>query len=140
MTLKLFVDTWGWLALADREDPRHKQAAASYTERSKLTGQVFTSNFVLDETLTILFSRRPFEEAWRFTQGVVGSPFLKTELVTPGRFQKALELRRKFSDKPKISFTDLSSMVIMKELGISDVLTADSHFSQVDLGFRMLPE
>ncbi len=49
-------------------------------------------------------------------------------------------MRRQFSDKPKISFTDLSSMVIMVELGISDILTEDRHFALVGLGFRSLPE
>ena len=32
------------------------------------------------------------------------------------------------------------SMVIMRELGIVDVMTADSHFQQVNLGFRSVPE
>jgi predicted nucleic acid-binding protein len=30
-------------------------------------------------------------------------------------------------------------MVIMQELGIVDILTADNHFAQVGLGFRLLP-
>jgi predicted nucleic acid-binding protein len=28
----------------------------------------------------------------------------------------------------------------MKELGITDVLTADKHFAQVGMNFRLLPE
>ena len=48
-------------------------------------------------------------------------------------------LRLKFEDKPRILFTDLSSMVVMKELGIADILTGDTHFVQVGMGFVTVP-
>ena len=44
-----------------------------------------------------------------------------------------------FGSSPKISFTDLSSMVLMKEFGISEVLTMDKHFVQVNMGFELQP-
>jgi predicted nucleic acid-binding protein len=138
--LKLFVDTWGWLALADRSDPKHKAAVNCYSERSQLTSSVVTSNFVLDELLTLLFLRRPFAEAAKFATALLASSFVTMEWVTRERFGTAMELRLKFSDKPKFSFTDLTSMVIMKELGITDVMTADKHFVQAGLGFHVLPE
>jgi len=60
--------------------------------------------------------------------------------VTDARFRQAFALRQRFADKPKISFTDLTTMVIMTELKVTKILTADSHFSQVALGFQILPE
>jgi len=138
--LKLFVDTWGWLALADRKDAKHGLAADCYRERSKLSRHIVTSNFVLDELLTLLFLRLSFTDAAKFANAILASPAVTTEMVTRERFRTAMEFRIKFADKPKISFTDLTSMVIMKELGISEVLTADSHFLQVGMGFRILPE
>jgi uncharacterized protein len=136
----LFVDTWGWLALADRNDTKHRLVADWYRERSKLPRHIVTSSFVLDELLTLLFLRLRFAEAAKFANAILASPSVATELVTPERFRTALEYRLKFADKPRISFTDLTSMVIMKQLGISDILTADSHFVQVGLGFHILPE
>jgi len=41
--------------------------------------------------------------------------------------------------QPKISFTDLTSMVIMKELGIKDIITGDEHFNGVGMGFKRVP-
>lgn len=134
------MDTWGWLALADRNDAKHGRAADCYRERSRLRRHVVTSNFVLDELLTLLFLRLSFAEAARFANAIFASPAVATELVTPERFKAAMALRLKFADKPRISFTDLTSMVVMKELGISEVLTADSHFVQVGMGFHILPE
>ena len=138
--MKLFVDTWGWLALADRGEKQHQQVMSFYAERTRRTGLVVTSDYVLNELLTILFSRLPFEIATRFADSVLRSPFITIERITPERFQKAWELRLKFSDKPRISFTDLTSMAAMNELGIVDVLTADKHFMQVGMNFRLLPE
>ncbi len=48
-------------------------------------------------------------------------------------------MRLKYADKPLISFTDLSSMVVMKELEISLVLTGDDHFNQVGMEFIKVP-
>ena len=98
-----------------------------------------TSNFILDETFTLLFKLRPYEDAWHFTTDVVRSPFIDIQEVTRARFSRTIDLRKQFSDKPRISFTDLSTMAIMVELGITDILTADRHFTQVGLGFRALP-
>jgi predicted nucleic acid-binding protein len=136
--VKLFIDTWGWLAVADRKDAGH-DAATEIFQQARRSGGTITSNFVLDETFTHLFKRRPFEDAWHFTSTVVRSPFIDIEEVTEARFYKTIELRKQFSDKPKISFTDLSTMAIMVELGITDILTADRHFTHVGLGFHALP-
>ena len=136
--MKLFVDTWGWVAVTDRRDAGH-EAATEIFRRARLSGGAVTSNFILDETFTHLFKRRPFDEAWHFTTTVVKSPFIDIQEVTEARFSRTIELRKQFSDKPKISFTDLSTIAIMVELGITDILTADRHFTHVGLGFRALP-
>ena len=138
--MKLFVDTWGWLALADRGDAKHEAAAECYRERSRVSKQVVTSNFVLDELLTLVFLRLSFGEASKFANAVLASPSVTTELVTRERFKAAMELRMRFSDKPRISFTDLTSMAIMKDVGVTEVMTADQHFTQVGMGFHILPD
>ena len=141
--MRLFVDTWGWIAVHDRSEKLHTPAVRCLEERMRARGRVITSDYVLDELITNLFGRRPFEEAWRFVEGLLAgaeSRFVTIERVTESRFRTALEMRDRFRDKPRISFTDLTSMAIMQELRISDVLTADVHFSQVGLGFRRYPE
>ena len=134
------MDTWGWVALADGREPRHQDVAKFYAERSRQHGRIVTSNFVLDEFFSQYFGRRPFNEASRFCISLLSSPHVTVEFVNPTRFAAAFEFRLKLADKPRISFTDITSMIIMRELGIVDVLTADKHFQQVNLGFRTLPE
>jgi len=43
--------------------------------------------------------------------------YLRLERITAERFEKAKGLRMKFKDKPRIAFTDLTTMVIMTEIG-----------------------
>jgi predicted nucleic acid-binding protein len=53
------------------------------------------------------------------------------ERVTSERFATAWELRKQFQDKPGISFTDLTSMAIIRDLGLSLVIF------RVDVALRL---
>jgi predicted nucleic acid-binding protein len=93
--------------------------------------------------MTLLFKRESYSEAVSFMEGILAAQVqgaLQIEWVSPERFEKAWEMRKRLQDKPQISFTDLSSIVIMTELKINSVLTDDRHFLQVGLGFELLPE
>ncbi len=134
-TEPLFIDTWGWLVLADAGDPLHTQVVAERKRRSKLV----TTDYVLDEFLTRLFARTSFTTAKQFSEALfeaVDTGLLQLERITPERFQAAYKLRLRNS---KVSFTNLTSFVVMKDAGIRDVLTGDVHFSQVGLAFRRIP-
>ena len=56
--------------------------------------------------------------------------------ITSQRFLSAWELRKKFKDKQLISFTDITTMVIMRERGIKYILTKDDHFTHVGMGLK----
>ena len=104
-----------------------------------MSGNVFTTNFILDETISLLFRRRPFEEAARFTRALLTSPFIGIEEIDAPRFRRAFDLRFTFRDKPDISFTDLTTMIVAQDLKVTDILSGDKHFIQAGLGFRLLP-
>ena len=59
--------------------------------------------------------------------------------VSPQQFRAAWQLREKYDDKPDISFVDFTSMVVMQDLGITEIFTGDAHFRQVNLGFQLHP-
>jgi uncharacterized protein len=140
--LKLFIDTWGWLALRDRKASRHEEVRDFYLRFRARKGIIYTSDYILDETITLLFRRLSFNVAKGSLEMIDRANkegYLRVEWVTPERFEKAKGLRLKYQDKPKISFTDLTSMVLMKELGIKDIITGDEHFSGVGMGFKRVP-
>lgn len=138
--MKLFVDTWGWLTLYDSHEAKHHDVARFYEHFRSQDGQLYTTDYVLDETLTLLFIRLPFshaQEAMAILDQAVEDGYVELAWMTPERFARAEALRLRFQDKPRISFTDLASMAVMEELDISAVLTGDSHFTQVGMGFQL---
>lgn len=77
-----------------------------------------------------------------FTEAIltaIEADTLGLERVTDDRFDRAWSFRIRYADKPLISFTDLTSLVIMTEVGVTEVLTEDRHFEQVGLGLRCVP-
>ena len=127
----IFIDSWGWLALGHRRDSHHLEVKELYQELGNQQVKVYTSDYVLDEVITLLFRRENFSEATRFIDGLLSATnlnYLLVERIYSNRFDKAWILRKRFQDKPLISFTDLTSMVVMQELGISRILTDDDHF------------
>jgi uncharacterized protein len=135
---KIFVDTWGWLALGHRRDQCHLQVLELFQNLRSGKILIHTSDYVLDEVITLLFKREIFQEAVNFVEGIYAAAKLEQVIIhpiTPEIFQKTWHLRLKYQDKPLISFTDLTSMVVMQEQEIQSVLTMDDHFIQVGLGF-----
>jgi predicted nucleic acid-binding protein len=139
---KLFVDTWGWLTLYDQRERHHQDVVDVYTTVRTQGGKLYTTDYVLDETFTLLFKRLPFSKAQQALQMLdkaVDTGYLILEWIDENRFAKTKALRLKFQDKPYISFTDLSSMVVVVDLAISHILTADAHFQHVGMGFEPTP-
>jgi len=139
---RVFVDTWAWLVLANDQDPHFQKVSRIRTGAAGQGGTWVTTDYVLDETMTRLFTMTAFAKARRFTEGIFeasGQGLLDIEHVTPERFSDAWLLRLRYRDKPRISFTDLTSFVVMRELGLQRVLTGDAHFEQVGLGFVRVP-
>lgn len=140
--MKLFIDTWGWITLSNRREARHGETTAFYRDFRNKKGESYTSDYVLDETLTLLFRHMPFNlarQALSDIEEAMEKGYLKLEWISPERFRRAKELRLRFEDKPWISFTDLTSMVVTEELGIKEVLTEDEHFVQVGMGLYKVP-
>jgi len=138
----VFIGPWGWLALGHRHDARHQEIKVFYQALQGENTLCYTTDYVLDEVITLLFRREAFEEAVRFVEGIFQAAEegrLTVERVTSERFASAWRIRKRFQDKPKISFTDLTSMVIMRERKIKKVLTEDEHFLKVGLGFQKVP-
>ena len=139
--MKLFTDTWGWLTMRDKREHRHEEIKDLYLSLCSRKCLFYTTDYVLDETFTLLFRRLPFKKAKDSLDVIelaIKEGYLRLERITAERFEKAKGIRIKFQDKPRISFTDLTSMVVMAEIGITYILTQDDHFAQVGMGFQKI--
>ncbi len=139
----IFVDTWAWLALAHVRDPYHALATAQHRKMLHQRRRYVTTDYVLSETITILFGRLDFDQSRRFIESVFHACDNRAYVLvhlSPDLFHRAWQLRLRYHDKPGFSFVDLTSAAVMQELGISEIFSGDAHFAQMGLGFRLLPE
>jgi len=137
---ELFLDTWAWVALADRRDQWNRAATEVYLRYSRTLHA--TSDFVLDEAISQLFLRLPFAHASQFVDQIWAARDDGRLMIVPiseGRFAAAWEWRLRLRDKPRVSFTDLTSFAVIDEFAIPNVLTGDQHFGQAGLRCKVLP-
>lgn len=141
--MRIFIDTWGWITLTNKREFRHDEIRNFYRTFREGKGVLYTTSDVLNETITLLFRRLSAQQSFlslNIIEQAIKTNYLIVEWINEDRFDKAKELRHKYSDKPYISFTDLTYMAVMSELEIYDILTEDNHFIQVGMGFRKVPE
>jgi hypothetical protein len=122
----IFVDTGAWFALLVPEDPYHPAAVAWFSGNRE---PVCTSDYVVDETLTLLRARgeprRALEMGKRFFDG----PSALVHHLCEADVRQAWRIFQRFSDKAW-SFTDCTSKVLMERLGITQAFAFDDHFRQ----------
>ena len=94
-----------------------------------------TTDFVVDETLTLIRFRMGLPAADAWWEQIDGSPRLRWERVDSDRFAKGHGLFFRYRDKD-LSFTDCTSFVVMRELKLTHAITTDRHFRQ--MGFQMV--
>ena len=133
----IFVDTSAWYA-AEVEDDVNHEAAHKFLSKiaSGKHGISITTDYVLDETLTLLRSRRDLASASAFIDKIRKSKSVRIFWIDEGLFEKALEIFQK-SNRKSWSFTDCTSFGLMRELSVSEAFTFDSHFREA--GLQALP-
>ena len=94
-----------------------------------------TTEFVVDETITLLLARHSRRAVTDFLDTLERSEVLRLEWIDPARFHAGASWFRKHNDK-QWSFTDCVSFAVMRELRIRDAFTTDHHFQQA--GFNPL--
>lgn len=132
----LFVDTGGWMACADGADPAHEAACEARDAALEAGAILVTTDYVMDETLTLIRMRLGLSAAKAWWELVESSSRLRWEWVGIERAEKARKAFFRFRDK-SYSFTDCTSFVVMQELALKEALATDRHFRQ--MGFRVLP-
>ncbi|MBK8870472.1 MAG: PIN domain-containing protein [Elusimicrobia bacterium] len=132
----VFVDTSGWVALLTHNDAHHSRAAAAFEDLQHSRTLLYTSDYVVDETITTILMRGDHKQSVVAGDVLFTSRLIKTISVGPATLSKAWELYKKFKDK-KFSFTDVTSFVIMKDLNLRRAFSFDRDFVQA--GFETIP-
>ncbi len=132
--MRLFVDTSAWLALNDKNDQYHNKAAVKSIEIKKHKIELITSEYIIDESITLIRYRVSHRAAVIFGDSLINSNIVTIIDVTGENRINAWEMFKKYEDK-ELSFTDCISFVLMKNLKLNKTFTFDEHFKQ--LGFEI---
>jgi uncharacterized protein len=133
----IFVDTGAWYASEVEDDVNHPASRRFLAQvATGKHGVPVTTDYVLDEAMTLLRSRRGLATAGAFIEKIRSSKGLRTVWIDEALFTKATELFLN-SEGRTWSFTDCTSFVLMKQLSITESFAFDSHFKEA--GFVAWP-
>ena len=135
MAREIFVDTSGFFALLVKRDDQHKAAVRILQNAGKKRRGFVTTDYVLDETATLLKARGHSHLLSEFFEIVTASRACRVEWTDSERFAAVSAFFVKHVDHTW-SFTDCLSFQVMKEDRLHDALTKDAHFAEA--GFTPL--
>jgi predicted nucleic acid-binding protein len=138
--VKLFIDTSALVALDSKRDTNYRAACQFRDEVERKRYRLHTSNFVLDETYTLLLLNVGYERTMVFFRRVSllkAKGLLHVIHVTEDIEDSAWFIFEKFNKDKFWSFTDCTSKAIMELLDINEVFSFDKNFEQ--MGFTRRP-
>jgi len=124
---KVFVDSEFWVSLSDPQEVRHGRTIEMVKEFRVEESFLVTSNFVLDETFTIIRKRQGIYRVRKFQRLLAefGNKLIP-ERVTVGDEEEAWKWF--WYDWKDLSYTDCTSFALMKRLKLTHAVTFDEHF------------
>ncbi len=131
--MPVYVDTSALYAILDRTDISHETAAATWHLMGDRPESLFTSSYVLLESVALLQSRLGLESVRELEARIV--PLLTVRWVDRGLHSRAfstlLTARRR-----DLSLVDCVSFEVMREMDLDMAFAFDAHFTEQ--GFRLV--
>ncbi len=124
---EVFLDTSGFYAVLAADDDCHAQASDFLRRAAARRTRFVTTDYVLDETATLLKARGKGSLVAPFFDRVFASNSCRVAWTDADRFHET----RRFFLKHQLqlwSFTDCLSFCVMKECGSREALSKDRHF------------
>ena len=137
MANETFVDTSGFYSLLVHRDRNHAAAADYMARAARDQVRFVTTDYVLDEAVTLLKARGHGKLIGPLFDAIDNSATMRMEWTTSERFDEARRFCIRHADKAW-SFTDCVSFLVMQSLSLIAALTSDRHFAQA--GFQVLLE
>ena len=127
--MAVFIDTGIFLALYDAEDTCHKKSQELFKDAltGKL-GKIYTSDYIIDETLTILLVRtKQHNIAVELGKYLMESPRITRITVDSDAFLAAWAKFQTLKDK-YLSFTDCTTLALIEKYRIKHLMSFDHGF------------
>ena len=129
----IFVDTGAWFARFVPDDPIHQDIAQWFASNKT---QLITTDYCLDEVLTLLSARGRPETAVAVGKLLLGEDLAQLHFLTRNQIERAWMV---FQQQAQAgwSFTDCTSKVVIEDSQINSALALDRHFEQ--FGVQIIP-
>lgn len=128
MANNVFLDTSFFKGFVDERDDFHKVAVEIYRKFGEDKSGLVTSNYVLDETITLIRVKCGVDRVKSFRGVLARLDPLKVVRVMVDDEKKAWDWF--WNDWSKLSFTDCVSFAVMRRLGLKKAATFDDHFTK----------
>ncbi len=122
----IFVDTSAWFSLMVPWDANHAKAVAWFQQNDE---PLVTTDYVIDETLTLMRSRGEQDRAFGLGLDLYGQTLAALHYLDRGEITAGWRVFRGFDDK-EWSLTDCTSKALIEKLNIAKAFTFDHHFRQ----------
>lgn len=128
--MSVFLDTGVILAARNADDNLHERGFELFRRSLEDEfGRIYTSDYVLDETMTVLLSRtRNRELARNAVEAILKSELIETLWTDKKVFMVAIDKFGKHK-KTNLSFTDCTILSHMEARKIDNLASFDSGFS-----------
>ena len=136
--MSVFIDTGLFIAYINNRDEHHTKASGIIEDVMKNKyGVAFTSNMVFDEAMTfILYKTGDVKKAMGVKDLIMGNEdkaipqFMNLLFVDEDILEKGWDIFVKYADK-KLSFTDCSTIELMKSRNIGHLASFDAGFDGI---------
>lgn len=132
---RLFIDTSAFTALSNRRERNHARAMQYWRTLRKKRVKLWTSDYIVDESLTLIRKQVGHGEAVAFGNSIRAREMDVLEVTRDIR-DAAWEIFVRYSDKD-FSFTDCTSFALMRQIAIKKAFSFDRHFAQ--FGLEVVP-
>ena len=132
--MSVFVDTSAFYALLVRTDAAHEPVRAAFARLLEAPRALWTTSFVIVETMALLQHRIGLAAARDFDEDVL--PVIHTHWVDDGLYRRGAD-RLWREDRRELSLVDCISFEFMAQQGVRTALAVDSHFARE--GFSVTP-
>lgn len=132
--MNTFIDTSGFYAVMDAADEVHPAAKTEWQRLLSENVDLYTTNYVLVETLALLQSRIGLDAVRLFSEDI--TPVLRILWVDSSAHGSAIQLLLT-ANRRDLSFVDCVSFQAMRSRGIREVFCFDPQFAEQ--GFHVLP-
>ncbi len=130
--MAIFIDTGVIVAADSEKDSLHNQAAKilENIENGTYGNGIYISDYVFDEVLTLSFIRSgQMEKSKRLAKKLLGGKMLNWLYVNENTFRDAIS--RYLNQQTNLSFTDCTTIELMKQNDIEYIATFDAGFKKI---------